>query len=298
MALRFPVEPMKATLGALPPPTQDDQWAYEIKWDGYRTLAFVDDGAVKLQSSSGLDVTSRYPELAGFAEAVNATSAIIDGELVVLDADGRPSFEMLQRHDTQAAYYAFDVLQVGGADTVALAYEQRRALLTSLVEPGANWMVPAHRIGDGAALFAATAERGLEGVMAKRLGSPYQVGRRSPNWRKVKHRLQLEVVVGGFTQGTGSRAGTFGALLVGLPAADGALRFAGGVGTGFDQAVLEQLTAALTARATGECPFDPRPPRAYLAGATWVRPDLRALLEIAELTNAGHVRHASFVRLL
>ena len=298
MALRFPVEPMKAALGALPPPAQDDQWAYEIKWDGYRTLAFVDDGAVKLQSSSGLDVTSRYPELAGFAEAVNATSAIIDGELVVLDADGRPSFEMLQRHDTQAAYYAFDVLQVGGADTVALAYEQRRALLTSLVEPGANWMVPAHRIGDGAALFAATAERGLEGVMAKRLGSPYQVGRRSPNWRKVKHRLQLEVVVGGFTQGTGSRAGTFGALLVGLPAADGTLRFAGGVGTGFDQAMLEQLTAVLTARVTAECPFDPRPPRAYLAGATWVRPDLRALLEIAELTNAGHVRHASFVRLL
>ena len=298
MALRFPVEPMKAALGALPPPAEDHQWAYEIKWDGYRTLAFVDDGGLQLQSSSGLDVTARYPELAGFAAAVNATSAIIDGELVVLDADGRPSFEMLQRHDTQVAYYAFDVLQVGGTDTLALAYEQRRALLTSLIEPGANWMVPAHRIGDGAALFAATAERGLEGVMAKRLGSPYQVGRRSPNWRKVKHRLQLEVVVGGFTKGTGARAGTFGALLVGLPAADGSLRFAGGVGTGFDQAMLEQLTAALTARATGECPFDPPPPRVYLAGASWVRPDLRALVEIAELTNAGHVRHASFIRLL
>ena len=106
MALRFPVEPMKAALGALPPASQDHQWAYEIKWDGYRTLAYVDGAAVRLQSSSGLDVTGKYPELDGFAAAVNASSAIIDGELVVLDSDGRPSFEMLQRHETQVAFYA------------------------------------------------------------------------------------------------------------------------------------------------------------------------------------------------
>ena len=298
MALRFPVAPMKAALGELPPASQDDQWAYEIKWDGYRTMAFVDDGRVRWQSSNGLDVTAKYPELDGFAASVNAPSAIVDGELVVLDANGRPSFELMQRHETQVAFYAFDVLQIAGTDTISLGYEQRRTLLESLVEPATHWMVPPHHIGDGAALFAASGERALEGVMAKRLGSPYLVGKRSPNWRKVKHRLQVEVTIGGFNKGTGSRANTFGALLVGVPAGDGSLQFAGGVGTGFDQAMLEQLTTALQTLATPDCPFDKTPPRTYLADATWVRPELRALVEIAEFTNEGHVRHASFLHLL
>ena len=301
MALRFPVDPMKASIGALPPPTQDEQWAYEIKWDGYRTLAFVEGGGaggvLRLQSSNGLDVTAKYPELARFPEAVNAPSAIIDGELVVLDPDGRPSFEMLQRHQTQVAFYAFDVLQVAGSDTVALPYEQRRELLASLIEPGANWMVPTHRVGDGAALLAATAERGLEGVMAKRLGSPYQIGRRSPNWRKVKNRTRVQVVIGGFSPGTGARASTFGALLVGFEQSDGRLRFAGGVGTGFTQTRLETLHRQLQSRSTSTCPFEPYPPRAEVRDATWVRPDLRAVIEIAEVTNDGHVRHASFIDL-
>ena len=298
MALHFPVAPMKAALGDLPPDTHDDEWAYEIKWDGFRTFAFVDDGEVRLQSSSGLDVTARYPELAGFGAAVNAPSAIIDGELLVLDANGRPNFGLLQQHSAQVVYYPFDVLQIAGTDTVSLPYEQRRALLESLVEPGTNWMVPAYRIGDGAALHEVTAAQGLEGIMAKRLGSPYLPGKRSPNWRKVKHRQRVEVIVGGFSQGTGSRSNTFGALLVGVPTDAGALRFAGGVGTGFDQALLESLTSTLQSLATPDCPFDKTPPRSYLADATWVRPELRALVEIAEFTNEGHVRHASFIRLL
>lgn len=298
MVLRFPVEPMKASLGSLPPTSHDHEWAYEIKWDGYRTLAFVDEGALRLQSSTGIDVTAKYPEMAGLAGSVNAPSAIIDGELVVLDPQGRPSFEALQRHTTQAAFYAFDVLQVAGTDTVSLPYEQRRALLEQLIEPGANWLVPAYRVGDGQALLDATAAQGLEGVMAKRLGSPYQPGKRTPNWRKVKNRLRVEVVVGGFNPGTGTRANTFGALLVGLPQPDGRLKFAGGVGTGFTQARLESLHAALLVRTTTTCPFDPYPPRAEVRNATWVRPELTAVVEIAELTNDGHVRHASFIDLL
>lgn len=298
MALRFPTVPMKATLSTLPPTSQDAEWAYEIKWDGYRTLVFVDVGRVRLQSSSGIDVTAKYPELGGMAGSVNAGSAIIDGELVVLDAQGRPSFEMLQRHDTEVAFYAFDVLQIDGTDTVELPYEQRRALLSALVEAGTHWMVPAHRVGDGAALLEATAERGLEGVMAKRLGSPYLPGKRTPNWRKVKNRVRTEVTIGGFTAGTGNRSNTFGALLVGVPADDGSLRFAGGVGTGFPQKTLEQLTAALRGLVVDECPFTPRPPRAYTVAATWVRPELRALVEIAEFTNDGLVRHSSFLHLL
>lgn len=284
-------------MGSLPPESHDHEWAYEIKWDGYRTLAFVDDGELRLQSSNSLDVTAKYPELAAFPGAVNAASAILDGELVVLDPDGRPSFELMQRHETQVAYYVFDVLQIDGTDTVALPYEHRRALLQQLVEPGPNWLVPAHQVGDGAALLAATAERGLEGVMAKRLGSPYQPGKRTPNWRKVKNRVRVELVVCGFNQGTGNRSSTFGALLVGRPLPDGTLSFAGGVGTGFTQARLESLLALLRDRMVPECPFPTTPPRSLTGVATWVRPDLRAIVEITEFTNDGLVRHASFVDL-
>ena len=168
MALGFPVEPMKAAIGVLPPAAQDEQWAYEVKWDGYRTLAFVAGGTLRLQSSNRLDVTAKYPELADLPASVNSQGAILDGELVVLDRLGRPSFEGIQRHETQATFYVFDVLQIDGSDTIALPYEHRRALLEHLVEPAPNWMVPAHRVGDGAALLAATADQGLEGVMAKR----------------------------------------------------------------------------------------------------------------------------------
>lgn len=293
MTISFPVTPMKGVLGTLPP---DDGWAFEIKWDGYRTIAFVDDGTVRLQSSSGRDVTATYPELAGFADGVHARRAVIDTELVVVGDDGRPRFELVQRHERQAALYAFDVLEIDGTDAISLPYEQRRQLLEQLVEPGSNWMVPAYRIGDGAALLEATREQQLEGVMAKRIDSTYQPGARSQAWRKVKNRQRIDVVIGGFTAGTGNRSNTFGALLVGVPA-DGHLAFAGGVGTGFDQRTLETMTRQLGSLVTDECPFDPPPPTAYRRTATWVRPELTATLEIAELTNDGYVRQASFVGL-
>ncbi len=295
MTLRFPVSPMKAAIGNLP--TDDQNWAYEIKWDGYRTLAFVDGGQTRLQSSNLLDVTAKYPELAELAGSVNASTAIIDGELVVLDGEGRPSFELMQQHATQVAFYVFDVLSVEGHDTIAVPYEQRRELVGGLVEPGPNWMVPAHRIGDGAALLAATVERGLEGVMAKRLGSTYVPGKRTPNWRKVKNRRKIEVVIGGYTPGTGNRGTTFGALLVGIPEPDG-LRFAGGVGTGFNQLTLSTLSARLAGLRNDRCPFMTVPPREYSRNAIWVRPELRATVEIAEFTNEGYVRHSSFTGLI
>lgn len=292
--LRFPVAPMKASLGTLP--GDDDAWAYEIKWDGYRTLAFVDSGRVRLQSTNLLDVTAKWPELGGLAEGVHAGRAILDGELVVLDDEGRPRFELIQRHERQAAFYVFDVLSIEGQDTIELKYEDRRRLLADLVDPGDNWMVPAHRIGDGAELLDATAAQGLEGVMAKRLGTTYQPGKRTPNWRKVKNRTRVEVVIGGYTAGTGNRASTFGALLVGRFDGD-VLVFAGGVGTGFTQRTLEDLGARLKALRTDHCPFEPPPPREYLRGATWVEPVLRATVEIAEFTNDGFVRHSSFIGL-
>jgi len=275
-------------------------WAYEIKWDGYRTLVFIDDGAVRLQSTSGKDVTDRWPEFAAFASSVNASSAILDAELVVFDDHGRPRFDLVQQSgvgsDRQAVLHLFDVLAVDGIDIVGQPYLDRRRLLDALVEPADNWLVPAHRVGDGAALLAATAEQGLEGVIAKRVDSTYRAGSRSKDWIKIKNRVTVDLVIGGFTTGAGNRASSFGALLLGR-FVDDELRFAGGVGTGFDHAALRQLTERLRSIETDECPFATLPPAKHRRGAHWVEPRLIATVEIAEFTNDGRVRHASFLGL-
>jgi bifunctional non-homologous end joining protein LigD len=286
---------MKASLGSLP--ADDAAWAYEVKWDGYRVVAHIAASRVRLQSSRGLDYTDAYPEIGGLAAHLNADSAIIDGELVVLDGDGRPSFEMLQRHETQVAFYAFDVLQLNGVDTIGLPYEQRRALLSDAIEPGSNWMVPAHVVGGGAELLAASAQRRLEGIIAKRLGSIYSPGARSANWRKVKNRVRVELVLGGWTLGSGSRSNTFGSLVLGRSRSDGTLRFAGAVGTGFTQRMLDEYTSLLRSLRSDHCPFRPPPPRDVVRQATWMRPKLSATVEIAEFTNAGLVRHPTFISL-
>lgn len=296
MGLWFPVEPMKATLGRLPADS-DERWAFEIKWDGYRTLAFVDGDRLRLQSSSGIDVTATYPELADLPTAVNAGKAVLDAELVVLDDDGSPRFELVQQHTRPAALYLFDVLRIDDHDTISLDYLSRRRLLESMVEPGDHHLVPSHRVGDGEALYTATAERGLEGIMAKLVDSTYLPGKRSKSWRKVKHRRQIDVTIGGFTRGEGGRASTFGSLLVGRPDGD-RLAFAGGIGTGFDDRLLAELTATLSDLQVAECPFDPPPPAMYRKMATWVEPVLRARVEMTELTNDGYVRHGSFIQLL
>ncbi len=298
MTLRFPVPPMRATLGTLP--TEDTGWAYEVKWDGYRTLAFVEGGRVRLQSSNLHDVSARYPELQALAGEVGGQRVILDGELVVLDDRGRPRFELIQRKEVdrlEAAFYVFDVLAIDRHDTISLPYEERRRLLRELLDDGANWQVPAHRIGDGAALLAATEAQELEGVMAKRLGTAYRPGARSKDWRKVKHRRQADVVIGGYTAGTGNRSTTFGSLLVGRWDGD-RLAFAGGVGTGFNQRRLEELKARFDALRTDVCPFDPLPPTAYRRDAVWVEPVLGAHVELTEFTNDGYVRQSSFIELI
>ncbi|HUS41381.1 MAG TPA: non-homologous end-joining DNA ligase [Ilumatobacteraceae bacterium] len=301
MSLGFPVLPMKATMGSTGAVPDSDDWAFEIKWDGYRTIVHIVDGRVRLQSTAGHDVTDRWPEFAGLAEAVNAPSAILDGELVVFDDDGRPRFDLAQRSgvgaDREAVIQLFDVLQIDDNDTIDLPYLDRRRLLDRLVEPGDNWTVPSFRLGDGAALLAATAEQGLEGVIAKRTDSRYRPGTRSKHWRKIKNRIAVDLTIGGFTAGTGNRVDTFGALLVGRPAAGG-LAFAGGVGTGFDQRTLMELRSQLDTLSTERSPFDPPVPTGVARTATWVEPVLRATVEIAEFTNDGQVRHASFVELV
>lgn len=293
--LGFPVAPMLATAGDLP--VDDDAWAYEVKWDGYRTLAFLDHGTLRLQSRNLLDVTSRWPELAGLAGSVPPGLTVLDGETVAVEPDtGRPSFGALQRGEGVVRYVAFDVLVLDGHETCSLPYERRRELLRSGLEPAPRWSVPAHRVGGGADLLVAARDHGLEGIIAKRLGSTYQPGRRSAAWRKVKIRHQQEVVIGGYTRGQGSRRATFGALLVGVHD-DAVLRFAGAVGTGFDDATLHDLACRLQLLETPEPPFRSPVPAAVRRTAVWVQPVLVAEVAFTEWTADGLLRQASFVGL-
>ena len=324
VTLSFPVIPMKATMGSVPVadgatgPAHEPRWAYELKWDGHRTVAHVDDGSVRFQSSAGHDVTDRWSDVAGLETGVNARSAILDGEMVVIGDDGRPSFDLVQRRagdrSQPAVFQIFDVVSIDGTDTTSLGYLDRRRLLDGLVETGERWLVPAHRLGGGAELLAATAEQRLEGIMAKRVDSTYRPGTRSKDWLKIKNRTRVELTVGGFTSGSGRRSASFGALLVGIDPARAdhplvrrvldecgepvsGLRFAGGVGTGFDQRTLDSLTLRFRPLRTDRCPFVPPPPPPVRRTATWVDPDVRVVVDLAEFTNDGLARHASFVGL-
>ena len=285
------IAPMKAVTGTLPP-ASDDSWVYEVKWDGFRTLVFVDRGTLRLQSSNLIDVTARWPDLAPLADAVHADDAVLDGEVVAFGNDGRPSFGRLARGDGAVTFVAFDLLSLNGQDTTGLTLDQRRRLLEQVLEPGDRWVV-SPRYDDGEVLARVTAESGMEGVMAKRRDSLYVPGKRSPSWRKVKHRLRQELVVGGWSEGDRGRAGSFGSLALGVYE-DDRLRFAGSVGSGFDAAMLARLTAMLREREITACPFDPPPPRIALTRPHWIRPELVAEVAFAEWTDDGMVRQASF----
>lgn len=302
--------PMKAVSGPLPE-GDDDRWAYEIKWDGMRILSFVDaNGSVRLRSSNGIDSTNRYPELAALGDALRGHAAVLDGEVVAFDDEGRPSFGRLQGRmhlssaaevarrgaDVPISYVVFDLLRLDGNDVFPLSYLERRRLLSALLPDGGCWQVPAHHVGEGALLLAAARERRLEGVMAKRIDSPYLPGKRSPTWRKIKVRKRQEFVVGGWQPGEGNRSGHLGSLLVGYHE-HGALRFAGRVGTGFSVRELERLGRLLEERAIADSPFDPPPPRLVARSARWVRPELVAEVEFGEWTGDGILRHPAYLGL-
>jgi bifunctional non-homologous end joining protein LigD len=301
---------MKAVTGPLP--DEDGTWAYEIKWDGMRLLAHLGgDGDVRLRSANGADATASYPELQALKQAIPGHEALLDGEVVAFDDTGRPSFGRLQQRmhvssaaeaarralEVPVAFVVFDLLALDGLDAMGLPYADRRRLLHELLPgEGEGWMVPAYRVGDGEALLAAAAERGLEGVMAKRLDSPYLPGKRSSAWVKVKVRRRQELVIGGWQPGVGGRSGRLGSLLVGYYEGS-ALRFAGKVGTGFTDAELQRLGALLDGLAVDASPFDPGPPRPVARIARWVRPELVAEVEFAEWTDDGILRHPSYLGL-
>jgi bifunctional non-homologous end joining protein LigD len=296
---------MAAVTGTLP--ADDEQWAFEVKWDGVRAVTYVDGGRLRMESRNLLDITPRYPELWGLAEVPSlrvAGGAVLDGEVVTFDERGQPSFGRLQHRmhvtgerevrrrmaEYPVAYVVFDVLWLAGREVWRLPYAERREVLADLGLEGPSRHVPAHHVGHGADLLEASVARGLEGVMAKRLDSPYEPGRRSRCWVKIKSKPRQEVVVGGWLEGAGNRSGRIGALLVGYYEGD-VLRFAGRVGTGFSDRTLADLGARLAPLARDTSPFGMRVP---YKDAHYVEPVLVCEVEFSEWTATNTLRHPSY----
>lgn len=302
VAERLPlVEPMLATQARELPP-DSDAWAAEVKWDGARAIAYAIDGAVLLRSRSGRDVTGTYPEVAAaLAAAAGRRTLILDGELVAFD-DGRPSFPLLQRrlhveHPRPAlvsavpvTYVAFDLLRQAGRLLLANPYQQRRALLDDLALDRDGLTAPPAFPGQAVAMSQASRDLGLEGIVLKRVSSPYYPGRRSDAWLKVKHVVTADIVIGGWLPGSGWRSRLAGSVLAGQPGPAG-LAFLGQVGSGFTEAELAELTARLQELEQPECPFSLPVPAPVARHARWVRPVLAAEVAYSELTPSGRLRH-------
>ncbi len=299
------VVPMMARSGKLP--RDDERWAYEIKWDGVRAIVHSEPGRMRLHSRNLNDITARYPELSRLNRALSSHRAILDAEVVALDADGRPSFGALQRRMHLASESAvrrlareapvtlmiFDLLWLDGHSLMGLPYVERRDRLAALDLNGERWRTPDHVVGRGADMLQVTAAQGLEGVIAKRLDSPYEPGRRSQCWIKVKNIERQEVVVGGWMPGEGRRRDTIGALVVGVRE-NGHLRYAGRVGTGFTEAELDRLRDVLTPLQRDTPPFDAPAQPDLPRGAVWVEPRHVAEVEFREWTQGGQLRAPSY----
>ncbi|UFU04983.1 ATP-dependent DNA ligase [Ruania halotolerans] len=294
--------PMLATAGTAADVGPD--WSLEMKWDGQRCLVEIDDGVVRLWARSGREITFSYPELADLAEAVTATHAILDGEVVALDPAGRPSFARLQPRmqasreaDVRAAarrqgvhLMLFDALARESESLLDQPQHRRRQILQELVTPGPRVQVPPAFDGDLEAAMAASRNWGLEGVLAKRPDARYLPGKRSRSWIKLKHTDTLDVVVGGWRPGQGARTGRIGALLLGVPRSDGSWRYVGRVGTGFTDAETRAWVDRFAPLEVAEAPFDDVP-AVDARGAHWVRPEQVAEVAFAEWSEAGRLRH-------
>jgi bifunctional non-homologous end joining protein LigD len=273
-------------------------WIYEPKWDGFRAIVTATGGEVTLMSRNGNDLTERFREVARATElALTSPDAVLDGEICVLDEQGRSRFSLLQDGSGATALVVFDVLEIDAEPIVDAPLSERRERLTMLVRPSARVQV-SPQFEDGDALLAAASEQELEGVVAKRLDSRYRPGKRSLDWRKVKLRRTQEVVIAGYTRGQGRRSRGFGALVAGVQE-PGGLRWAGNVGTGLSDAEIERLLGLLRPLAREGSPFaqTPRMPRARAADVVWVEPRLVAEVEFAEWTREGRLRSPVYVRL-
>ncbi len=302
------LRPMLATLGTLP--EDDESWAYEFKWDGIRAISYVDGGRIHVASRNGNDLTASFPELRAVGEQLGSHQVVLDGEIVALDHAGRPSFQLLQPRihasgsdkvkrlsaEQPIVYMVFDVLYIDGALLLDLPYVERRHRLEGLglvTRETQNCVLSPRFTGPGSDVLQASRAQGLEGVVAKRLDSPYLPGRRSPSWRKIKNILTQEVVVGGWTPGQGNRQGTLGSLLLGVPSGDG-LRYVGQVGTGFSEDTLNDLMGRLAPLRADYSPFVTEVPPRYKNTATWVEPALVGEVNFSEWTKEGRLRQPSW----
>jgi bifunctional non-homologous end joining protein LigD len=296
------IEPMLAMLaGGIP--AGEEQYGFELKWDGIRVLTFWDRHVLRLLTRNRTDVTERYPELRPLADAIGPHRVVLDGEIVALDEEGRSNFQQLQQRSGLTAeddvrqkmaevpivYMIFDLVFLEEL-LVDEPYARRRERLAALELADKHWQTPPYQVGQGSELLRSSLEKGLEGVIAKRLDSVYEVGKRSGAWLKVKNRQRQELVIGGWVEGKGKRQGLPGSLLLGYWD-DGRLVYAGKSGTGMTDATLRDLAERMRPLERESSPFDVGRPRGH---PHFVEPRLVAEFEFAEWTRAGTLRVASF----
>jgi len=292
-AMPAAIHPMLAE--SVEKPFDGAEWLFEIKWDGYRAIAFIANAKVRLVSRNQNDLTPRYPELVDLPRFVKAKTAILDGEVVALDDEGKASFSLMQQRtgfrpggkgapanaDVPVLYYAFDLLYLDGYDWRRVPLEERKRKLAELVVTGDVVRFSDHYEEHGKALFEMARKKGLEGIVGKKRDSFYEE-RRSREWLKVKIRQRLECVIGGYTEPEGSRA-HFGSLVLGLYDKKGRLIHVGQVGSGFDQKLLDELWKVLQKLETKKNPFFGEVEA--LRRVFWVKPELVAEIEYAEWTG-------------
>ena len=289
-------KPMLATLApALP---HGDDWTYEVKFDGFRALAYVRGGECELVSRNGNRLNDRFPSVAAaVVKAVKTPNAVLDGEITRVDPSGKTSFSELQQGTGPLVYFAFDLLEADGVTLLALPLEERKERLGALLDRRVKSVAYSEGFDDGDALFRVAQEQRLEGVIAKRKGTPYEQ-KRSRSWLKVKTENNDEFVVAGYTKGAGRRAGTFGALVLGVNDGGG-LRYVGNVGTGFDDREIAKLLKALTPLHRDTPPFRevPRMPKVRKGDVQWVEPRLVAQVRYGEWTHDDHLRQPVYLGL-
>jgi bifunctional non-homologous end joining protein LigD len=290
------IHPMLAT--SIDEPFDGAEWLFEIKWDGYRSVAFIENGRVRLVSRNQNELTARYPELKDLPQSVKAKTAILDGEVVALDEEGRASFSLMQQRtgfrpggrraatnaDVPVLYYAFDLLYLDGYDWRRIPLEDRKEKLASILLAGDSLRYSDHYEQQGKALFEIARQKGLEGILAKKRDSIYQE-RRSSEWLKIKIRHRLECVIGGYTEPEGARA-NFGSIVLGLYDRQGRLIHVGQAGSGFNEKSLGEIFKLLKKRETKQKPFYGEVEA--LRKVTWVKPELVAEIEYAEWTEGAN----------
>ncbi len=304
----FPSELSPMLASPADAPFSDERWLFEPKLDGFRTLAFINNGKVWLRSRRGLKVTEHYPTLTEGLERQPASQLVLDGEIIALDARGRLCFQCLQGYlktinriksdqtepPSAIIYYVFDILYLDGYDLRGVSLKQRKKFLRSVLETSQDIRLVEYFAADGQAVYRAAIENGLEGVIAKRRDSIYEPGKRSDSWLKIKEVNSEDFVVGGFTRGTGKRAKTFGALLLGYYNDEKNLQYAGNVGSGLDNDTLLALKKQLDKIRIRQSPFSTKPEPA--AGVTWVKPELVVEVKFSEWTRDGRLRTPVFLR--